>query len=94
MLKLYLDTSLAKKARVDLIDSQKIVDSVTTESPLKSIDKILRKHKLKLEDIENFDYNQGPGSFTGLRVGAAVVHTLNFALGKRSKQKELKYDQV
>jgi hypothetical protein len=32
------------------------------------------------------------GSFTGLRVGAAVVNTLNFALGRKVKLKELKYE--
>jgi tRNA threonylcarbamoyladenosine biosynthesis protein TsaB len=89
---LHLDTSTGKKAKASLIENGKVFDSITTESPLKSIDKLLKKHKLKLEDIEEIDYNQGPGSFTGLRVGAAVVNTLNFALGRKVKLKELKYE--
>lgn len=90
-MKLYLDTSVAKKAKIDLIDGDKKIDSLTTDSPLKSIDKILKKNNLKLKDIGEFDYNTGPGSFTGLRVGAAVINTLNWALKKKTKSKEIKY---
>ncbi len=91
-MKLHLDTSIGKKAKASLIENGKVTDSITTNSPLVSIDKLLKKHKLKLEDIKDIDYNQGPGSFTGLRVGAAVVNTLNFALGRKVKPKELKYE--
>lgn len=90
-MKLHLDTSEAKKARVDLIQGEKVIDSVTSDSPLKSIDKIIKKNKLKLSDIEEFDYNTGPGSFTGLRVGAAVINTLNWTLDRKTKSKDIKY---
>ena len=90
-IKLYLDTSVAKKAKVDLIDGKKIIDSVISDSPLKSIDKIIKKNNLKLNDIEEFDYNHGPGSFTGLRVGAAVINTLNWTMNKNAKSKDIKY---
>ena len=90
-MKLYLDTSEAKKAKVDLIKGGKVVDSVTTDSPLKSIDNILKKNKLKLNEIEEFEYNQGPGYFTGLRVGAAVINTLNWTLDRKNKSKDIKY---
>ena len=90
-MKLYLDTSVAKQARVDLNDGKKVIDSVTSDSPLKSIAKILKKNNLKLNDIEEFDYNHGPGSFTGLRVGAAVINTLNWTMNKKTKSKDIKY---
>lgn len=90
-MKLYLDTSQAKKAKVELIDKNKIVDSLTTDSPLDSIEKILKKNNLKVEDIEDIDFHQGPGSFTGLRVGAAVANTLNWALGRKFRSSEIKY---
>jgi tRNA threonylcarbamoyladenosine biosynthesis protein TsaB len=28
------------------------------------------------QDIESIDFNNGPGSFTGLRIGASIVNTL------------------
>ena len=90
-MKLYLDTSVAKIAKVNLIEGEKVVDSVNSDSPLKSIDKILKKNKIKLADIEAFDYHPGPGSFTGLRVGAAVINTLNWAKDKKTKSKDIKY---
>ena len=90
-MKLYLDTSEAKKAKVDLIQGEKVLDSVISDSPLKSIDKIIKKNKLKLSDIEEFNYHPGPGSFTGLRVGAAVINTLNWTLDRKTKSKDIKY---
>ena len=91
-MKLHLDTSVGKKAKASLLDDGKVIDSAISRSPLISIDRLLKKHKLKIENIEDIDYNQGPGSFTGLRVGAAVVNTLNFALGHKVKPKELRYE--
>ena len=90
-MKLYLDTSQAKKVKVELIDKNKIVDSLTTDSPLDAIEKILKKNNLKVEDIEDIDFHKGPGSFTGLRVGAAVANTLNWALGRKFRSSEIKY---
>ncbi len=90
-MKLFLDTSVGKRARADLIKNDKVIDSATTDSPLKSINELLKKHKLKLEDLEDVDYNPGPGSFTGLRVGAAVVNALNWALGRKKRPEEIKY---
>lgn len=90
-MKINLDTSVAKKAEAQLIQKGKILDSVETDSPLTSIDKLLKKNNLKLEDIEEFDFNPGPGSFTGIRVGSAVAQTLNWALGRKVRPKEIKY---
>lgn len=48
---------------------------------LSFIDKLLKKHKVKLEDIEEIEVNTTPGSFTGLRVGMAIGNALAFVLG-------------
>jgi tRNA threonylcarbamoyl adenosine modification protein YeaZ len=44
------------------------------------IDKLLKKAKLKIKDIDCFAISVGPGSFTGLRIGVTVVKGLAYAL--------------
>lgn len=48
---------------------------------LDRIKQILSKHKVKLIDIETILVNQGPGSYTGVRVGITVANTLAWSLG-------------
>ena len=91
-MKLFINTTVAKKAVVSLIAKNgEVIAQVEAEEPLIAIDKLLRKTKMKLEDIKEISSHPGPGSFTGLRVGAAVAQTLNFALGKKVKPVNIKY---
>ena len=46
------------------------------------IEKALKKAKLSLRDINYFACGLGPGSFTGLRVGLAVIKGFAFSLNK------------
>ena len=48
---------------------------------LPMIEKFLKKYSLKPEDLTEIKVNTGPGSFTGLRVGLAIVNALSFVLG-------------
>jgi tRNA threonylcarbamoyladenosine biosynthesis protein TsaB len=43
------------------------------ENLLPVIDRLLRKEKLKIKDIDAFLIGRGPGSFTGLRIGFATL---------------------
>ncbi len=43
------------------------------ENLLPVIDRLLRKEKLKIGDIDAFLISRGPGSFTGLRIGFATL---------------------
>jgi tRNA threonylcarbamoyladenosine biosynthesis protein TsaB len=52
------------------------------ENLLPVIDRLLKKEKLKIADIDAFLISRGPGSFTGLRIGFA---TLKGLLAIRSK---------
>lgn len=45
------------------------------------IERLLKKHKLALQDIDGIEVKPGPGSFTGVRVGVSVANALSFALG-------------
>ena len=91
-MKIKLGTTVEKKVKAAVIQEGKTIDVVEADSPLTSIDKLLKKNGLKLENIEQCDCNPGPGSFTGIRVGSAVTQTLNWSLGKKIRPKKLKYD--
>jgi tRNA threonylcarbamoyladenosine biosynthesis protein TsaB len=43
------------------------------ENLLPVIDRLLKKEKLKIRDIDTFLIGRGPGSFTGLRIGFATL---------------------
>ena len=85
MIKLFLDTTTAKLAKVRITQDDKAICEYETESPLITIKKALAKEKLELSDIDEFSANPGPGSYTGIRVGIAVAGALNFAFGKELK---------
>lgn len=55
-----------------------------------SIKKLLDENKLKISDIDEFEANPGPGSFTGLKIGVTIANVLNWVLGKK-KVSELTY---
>jgi tRNA threonylcarbamoyladenosine biosynthesis protein TsaB len=46
------------------------------------IKKVLRKVKVRIEDIDCFGVCVGPGSFTGIRIGLAAVKGLAYSLDK------------
>lgn len=92
---LIIDSSDNKKVRVGLRIGEKIefISSknkfLKAQAVLPLIEKILRKHNLKLSDIGKIEVNRGPGSFTGLRVGLAITNTLSFFLGIRVNDKRI-----
>ena len=66
-----------------------------SEDLLVKIDQILSQNKLTLKNIKAIIINQGPGSFTGLRVGISVVNVLSRfleipAIGIKNQTKFLK----
>ena len=49
---------------------------------MEMIDSILKNLKLDISDIDAFAVSEGPGSFTGLRIGAAAVKGMSQGTGK------------
>lgn len=79
-----IDTS-AKTSSVGICDDDKIVDELFldkglthSETILPMIDEILTRNGITLDDIDALAVNNGPGSFTGIRIGVAVVKGLAF----------------
>ena len=86
MIILFIDTSAINTAKIaveingerfEKVQESKVLKSQTT---LPMIEEILAEHKLKLSDITEIILAMGPGSFTGLRVGATVANALGYLL--------------
>lgn len=92
MITLRLDTTQAKKSRVEITKGEQKLIVVLGESPLPTIDKALSEAHVALSQIDQFTSNPGPGSFTGVRIGAAVINTLNYALNKNADLVEPLYE--
>lgn len=76
-MKLYLDTS-TDTCTLKLDDATYTWDShrALAEGIFSFIHDHLAAHGADWEDITEITFFSGPGSFTGLRIGAAVVNTL------------------
>lgn len=51
-----------------------------TEFALDKVAQILEEHAITIEDINLIAYNQGPGSFTGLRIGLSLAIGISLGL--------------
>lgn len=80
-MKLYIDTSSNQKTIVKLGNEEITRDSSVWKSQavLPMIEELLNTKPLS--QITEIEINHGPGSFTGLRVGAAIAQVLGFTLG-------------
>ena len=76
-MKLYLDTSTPET--ILKLDSQEYrynFDRDLAEKLLKYIHDKLQEDGKDFDDITEITFMSGPGSFTGLRIGATIVNTL------------------
>lgn len=81
---LYIDTSGKDKVEVEIDvgrKREKISRKERAQSVLILIEEILRKNNLKPEEIDEIKIKRGPGSYTGLRIGAVVANTMGLILG-------------
>lgn len=94
-MKLYLDTSTPETImRLDDKEYRYVFANDLAEKLLGFMREKLNENGADFQDIEEITYMSGPGSFTGLRIGATVVNTLAHELkislydhhGKKHKQ--------
>ena len=85
---LAIDTT-AKTATAALTDDGRLIAMTVLNTPnthsvtlLPMIDGLLRGSALTVEDLELLVCSAGPGSFTGVRIGAAAIKGLAYASGK------------
>lgn len=84
---LRIDTKDRKEIIVSLKEDGKVIKSLSEENEYGSqvllplIMELLRTTNTELQTLEGIEIEKGPGSFTGLKVGASVANALGFALG-------------
>ncbi len=68
----YLSLAIAEKDKI-LVSFHRDLEQQHCARLIPEIDRLLKKAKLKLRDIDFMAFSIGPGSFTALRIGAATV---------------------
>ena len=63
-----------------LYSHSEVISRAHSKEILPRIDQLLRSQGLKAKDLEVIIYGQGPGSFTGLRIGIGITQGLAFGL--------------
>lgn len=89
MITLFIDSS-RKSLSVALASQNKLlfvsnVNSYSRHSNflMNEITNVLKKSELSILDVDNIIVLNGPGSFTGIRVGVTIAKTLAWALNKK-----------
>jgi len=76
-MKLYLDTSTPETIlKLDDKEYRYPFANDLAEQPLQFIKDKLAENNKSWQDITEIEFMSGPGSFTGLRIGATIVNTL------------------
>lgn len=84
---LFIHTLLENELSVGLFDKKSLIDRVDCQTParhskilLNLIDKLLKRNKIKLNNLKGIAVTSGPGSFTSIRLGLAAANTLAYLL--------------
>lgn len=88
MISLFINTA-TKKLVISLIKDNSIIysytdncDTTLSEKIMVELDKAFSTTNLKVNDIDNIFVVNGPGSFTGIRVGITVAKVIAWSLNK------------
>lgn len=97
---LLIDTSSNKQITVGLMINsnqywiKRKIKAQKAQVTLPLIDKLLKKHGLRVNNINSIEVNKGPGSFTGIRVGMAIANAFSFALKIPAKPRQTRRSRV
>lgn len=86
MITLFIDTSFADVS-IALLKDNKIINKIVKSIPnehskyaLTYIDEVLKKSDIKPEQVNNIMVVNGPGSFTGIRIGLTIAKVYAYLL--------------
>lgn len=88
MVILAVETAVMNRGSVAILNKRRIVEEQYERAGdyrdrlWPAIDRVLKRAGIHLEQVEGIAVSQGPGSFTGLRVGISVAKTLAISLEK------------
>lgn len=94
MVTLFIDTRDSRKVIARLEIGAKKFESFSASqdnhpgSIVNLIEDVLKKACITVSDIDEIRVEEGPGSYTGLKVGVSVANALSFTLGKKINGKE------
>ena len=97
---LWINTSDRKKIEVTLKNEKEILQTKFAENDFGSqvlltlITEILKENKLDFKDLDSIELEKGPGSYTGLKVGASIANALGFSLNIPVNNKKMETDLV
>ena len=95
---LWINTKDRKRIEVALKKEDKAVNFKYAENDFGSqvllnlITEILKASGLEFKDLTGIEVEKGPGSYTGLKVGASVANTLGFSLNIPVNGKKMEVD--
>ncbi len=89
MRQLTIDTRDNSCVVARLVDGDKTYEAISSsenrrpESILNLIDQVVKEGKVTIQDVDEIYVEEGPGSYTGLKVGVSVANALSFALNRK-----------
>jgi tRNA A37 threonylcarbamoyladenosine modification protein TsaB len=91
---LFIDTTDRNEVRITIKTPRGNFEKIglrTTEADitLLTIEKLLQESGFSINEIDDIQIKEGPGSFTGVRIGVSIANTLSFALKKPTNNKDL-----
>ena len=94
---LYIDTTSNKEIIVRLtidgkdFEEKRAIENNRTQIVLPLIEQLLTEHNLSPKDLDSIQAHEGPGSFTGIRVGVSIANAFSFALQHKTPPIEPHY---